>query len=269
MSDSAGAFAQALEERGLYLARGDRRAHVAVTYEGEVLSIARMTGKKAKEVTAKLGPPEHARSVAETRDHIASVIQPKLNELIATADQQRSEAMKPLNERRLAMKQAHTSERERMDKGQAQRREAKFSARTDRLRTGVMGLWDRLTGRHTRTIKQNELEAVTGLHRDRAQRDALVGDQLNERRSLQRDMQSVRHRHAANVLELHRDLAHQERSRAPSRDGAQKDGLAKTFERATNAASPGRTSGTTRIMRARGSERGASRSGPRGPGLGR
>ena len=48
-SDSARTFAHALEERGFYMARGDRRGHVAVTFEGEVISISRATGKKAKE----------------------------------------------------------------------------------------------------------------------------------------------------------------------------------------------------------------------------
>jgi len=34
ISDSRATFSHALEERGLYLARGDRRGHVAVTFEG-------------------------------------------------------------------------------------------------------------------------------------------------------------------------------------------------------------------------------------------
>lgn len=54
-SDSRQAFASALQERGLYLARGDRRGHVAVTYDGEVHSIARMIGKPAKDIVGRLG----------------------------------------------------------------------------------------------------------------------------------------------------------------------------------------------------------------------
>jgi hypothetical protein len=38
ISDSPHAFAAALEERGLFLAKGDRRGHVAVSVGGEVFS---------------------------------------------------------------------------------------------------------------------------------------------------------------------------------------------------------------------------------------
>lgn len=85
VSDSRAAFSQALEARGLHLAKGDRRGHVAVTYEGEVLSIARVIGKPAKEIVAKLGKPDNLRSVDGTRAHIATVIAPKLRALIAEA----------------------------------------------------------------------------------------------------------------------------------------------------------------------------------------
>ena len=58
-SDSRQAFASALQERGLYLARGDRRGHVAVTYDGEVHSIARMIGKPTKDIAGRLGDPRN------------------------------------------------------------------------------------------------------------------------------------------------------------------------------------------------------------------
>ena len=54
ISDSRNSFSHALEERGLFLARGDRRGHVAVTFEGEVISIPRAIGKKSKDITARL-----------------------------------------------------------------------------------------------------------------------------------------------------------------------------------------------------------------------
>jgi len=75
-SDSQKAFARALEDRGMFLAKGDKRGYVAVTYEGEALSIARYTGKKAKEVRERLGKPDDLRSVAETHAHIADFMTP-------------------------------------------------------------------------------------------------------------------------------------------------------------------------------------------------
>ena len=48
-SDGAAAFASALEERGLFLARGDRRGFVAVTIDGDVFALARMIDAKSKD----------------------------------------------------------------------------------------------------------------------------------------------------------------------------------------------------------------------------
>ena len=48
VSDGAVAFRHALEERGLYLAKGDRRGHVAIDWRGEVYSLSRWTDVKPK-----------------------------------------------------------------------------------------------------------------------------------------------------------------------------------------------------------------------------
>jgi hypothetical protein len=55
-SDSAAAFAKALGERGMYLAKGDRRAHVAVTFEGETLQSPERSARRPKR-----SPPASAR----------------------------------------------------------------------------------------------------------------------------------------------------------------------------------------------------------------
>lgn len=54
MSDNATSFGRALEERGLFLARGDRRGHVALTIDGEVFVISKLIDRKTKEVVARL-----------------------------------------------------------------------------------------------------------------------------------------------------------------------------------------------------------------------
>lgn len=58
-SDSGHAFTNALEEKGFYLAQGDRRAFVVIDMAGEVHSLRRqIDGAKAKDITAKLAPLE-------------------------------------------------------------------------------------------------------------------------------------------------------------------------------------------------------------------
>ena len=78
VSDSSQTFAHALEERGLYLAKGDRRGHVAVSFEGEVISIARATRIKAKDLKSRIGDPDDLRSVEDTRKRIGEDILPRI-----------------------------------------------------------------------------------------------------------------------------------------------------------------------------------------------
>lgn len=116
-SDSARTFAHALEERGLYLARGDKRGHVAVTYEGEVISIARASGKKAKELKARLGEPQSLATVAETRTRIATQILPRIKSHVDEARAAARAELAPMAARRMAMAAAHAQERAKLDAG--------------------------------------------------------------------------------------------------------------------------------------------------------
>ena len=205
-SDSRQAFASALQERGLFLARGDRRGHVAVTYDGEVHSIARMVGKPAKEIAGRLGDPASLPSVEEMRAHIARDIEPKIKTFITEAKQEFAERMKPVEQERLRLKALHDAERQRLDHGQAERLKAETQARAGRLRKGLGGLWDRLTGEHAKAKAQNELEAYWSLGRDREQRNALVSAQMRERQALQQKIIKLRQEQAQRLRDLHRDL---------------------------------------------------------------
>jgi hypothetical protein len=229
-SDSRQAFSSALQERGLYLARGDRRGHVAVTYDGAVLSVARMVGKLAKEVTARLGDPALLASVEETRAHIAQKIEPKIKSFIAEAKADFAARMKPVEQERLRMKALHDAERAKLDHGQAERLKAETQARAERLRKGLGGLWDRLTGEYAKVKAQNEMETYWSLQRDRAQRNALVSAQMRERQALQQKIRALRQDQANRLRELHRDLhRHGELQRAKDRGG-----LSVSFSRAAH-----------------------------------
>lgn len=249
-ADNGPAFAKTLESRGLFLARGDRRGHVVVSMEGETFSVARMIGKKTKDATARLGQPEALRSVPDTIRHIGGTVAPMLSRHIAEAKRAAANALKPLNERKRAMQEQHRAERQRLDRMQRQRQDAERQARADRLRKGISGLWDRLTGRHGRTRKQNEMEAFFGMQRDRAQRHDLVSAQLKERQALQSQIVQVRGGYAEQLLGLYRDAARYSRM---MRDGQPPENRP-AGERPT-AARPARHDSPPR--------------GPRGPGLGR
>ena len=208
MSDNGPAFAKALEERGLFLAQGDRRGHVAVSVEGEVFAIARMVDRKAKDVRERLGDPGKQLSVADTLRHIGASVVPRLLGYISEAKRVAAKAMKPLAEQRQTMKEQHRTERQKLDVGQRERTKGEQAERSSRVRRGIAGVWDMLSGRYFKVRKQNEVEAFFGLQRDRAQRHDLVQGQLHERRELQSKIEQVRERHAEQLLDLYRDAAH-------------------------------------------------------------
>ncbi|MEM7778761.1 MAG: relaxase [Pseudomonadota bacterium] len=207
ISDDAKSLAHALEERGLYLARGDRRGHVAVTYEGEVFALSRLIGTKAKDIRAKISKPADLRSVAETKQHIAETIAPRLDSFISDVKKLAKDALTPLRDERNAMRDAHKQERLKMAKGQNARWNRETKERANRLRTGVRGLWDRMTGEHAKTVKRNELEAWHAVRRDRDQKQIMLEAQHKERRELQRRFRQTRERHSKQILELHKQAA--------------------------------------------------------------
>lgn len=208
-SDGQKSFAAALEERGVFLAKGDRRGHVAVTYNGAVVSIAREIGRPAKEIRARLGDPDSLRSVDETKAFIAQRVAPQLSHLIREAKNIAARALRPLEEQRQQMKTLHAEERRKLDDGLRLRHEAETRDRAARIRKGFGGLWDRVTGEHMKMKRKNEVEAFFALQRDRKQRDDLVSAQVGERQRLQKQIQETRLGHAERLLALYKDSAAQ------------------------------------------------------------
>ncbi|WP_340149027.1 relaxase/mobilization nuclease domain-containing protein [uncultured Sneathiella sp.] len=207
ISDSKTTFSHALEERGLYLARGDRRGHVAMTFEGEVISIARATGRKYKDLQARLGKPETLPSTAETRKRIAQDILPRMKSHLKEARDKAKEEFQTLEARRLEMVKAHAQERAKLDAGQKARFETEAKLRAERFRKGMKGLWDRMTGKRAQLEKQNQLEAMWAFRRDQDQRQMTINAQMRERRALQADIKAARSKHAQALRELYFDAA--------------------------------------------------------------
>ncbi|MBI1392932.1 MAG: relaxase/mobilization nuclease domain-containing protein [Alphaproteobacteria bacterium] len=222
-SDNVGTLSRMLEERGLHLAKGDRRGHVIVSFEGEVFALSRLIDKKAKDVNARLGAPETLPSVAETKTRIAGEIAPKLSAYIREAKAIAHKAQEPLEAQRRALADKHQAERDRMDAGQRARRLAETQERAARLRGGFAGFWDRLTGEHSRTMKQNQLEAYFSLLRDRAQRDDLVIAQMKERRALQERIREVRRQNAQRILALYQEAARLRQMKQDREQGLRSD----------------------------------------------
>jgi len=205
-SDSKKAFARALEDRGMFLAKGDKRGHVAVTYEGEALSIARYTGKKAKEVRERLGKADDLRSVTETQAHIADFMTPTVKKHLHDHHFKMHKEMSKLMIRRETMAEANRYERAKLEQAQQARWSAETKARAERMQHGMRGLWQKVTGKHAQIQKQNEMETFFSYERDKKQSHDLRTAQMNERRSLQTEIQAVRQDHTKGQTQLYKDL---------------------------------------------------------------
>ncbi len=139
VSDSKAAFLQALKSRGFTLAKGDRRGHVAITPEGEVLSVARYTGKKTKEIEARLGKPDALPSVSEAKAQLAKDLSVTFKRHMREAEEQKRRDLAPLDAERRAMAQGQRQERVLLRAKQSERWIAESRGRAARFDKGVKG----------------------------------------------------------------------------------------------------------------------------------
>lgn len=193
--DSQLGLKNALEDRGYFLARGDRRGFVALDVDGNVHSIAKWTRLKVKEVKAKIGSPENLPSVDEMQTNIHSKITDQMRSFIGDIKDRQRNDLAPLRDKQREMVMAHREERQKLKHGQEQRWVEEVKTRSNRFNKGLRGLFDRLTGAHKAVQKRNEIEAMDAARRDQRQRDLLTKEQMNERQALQRDVQKMRRKH--------------------------------------------------------------------------
>lgn len=220
VSDSRKAFETALLERGYYLARGDRRAYVAVDVYGEVYSLPRQLGLKAKDLKARLGDPKTLPPVSEVREKIKGEVETLFTKYRAELRKRHDQEGKPLQRIRRTMTQQHRKDRQALKDYQQKRWAEEETRRAARIRKGFKGLWDKLSGRYWKLRKQNEQEAWQCHVRDREERQEVIEIQLDQRRKLQTQIEALRHKHDKETQGLIADLA---KILKPSPDTSDKD----------------------------------------------
>jgi hypothetical protein len=219
-SDNAASLKRALKERGFWLAKGDQRGFVAVDYRGEVYSLSRYAGVKGKELEAWLGDPTRLRPVAAVKAEIAGGMTAKLQAFIADVERDAARRSLHIDFRKAEMVGRHQAERKQLTQALETRWQAETRARAARLPNGFSGIWHRLTGGYARIRAQNEREALEALHRDRAEKDALILRQIEERQVLERDIQAQRQAAQNELLRLREDVA---RYQSLGHDGPEHD----------------------------------------------
>ena len=220
VSDTRAAFAHALEERGFYLAKGDRRSFLAVDFRGEVYALSRWTGGKTKELTDKLGDPSSLPSVDQTKEMIAGCMTGVIRGYITEVERILKGKMATTALKKAQMRERHRTDRQELRDHQAHRWAEETQERAGRFRRGVRGLWDWITGKSKEIRRQNEREAREAMTRDGREREDQIGAQLTERRALQTEIKKAKRTHVEEIARLNADVAEYLRmaGREPERD---------------------------------------------------
>ncbi|MCC5992919.1 MAG: hypothetical protein JJT99_10380 [Rhodobacteraceae bacterium] len=112
----------------------------------------------------------------------------------------------------------HQEERLKLTQAHERRWQAETRKRVERLPKGFSGIWHRLTGHYAEVRAQNEREALEALRRDRAEKDALIIKQIEERQAIQHDIRAQREAAQQELLRLREDVAHYMSLDRPERD---------------------------------------------------
>ena len=226
-SDSRKAFAAALKTHGYHIARGDRRGYVATDMKGEVYSIPKWTSLKTKDVKAKLGDRETLPSLEEAKQNIANTLAPTVDRL---AQEQKAKLValeKDKEAKAKAIAAKHAAQRQLQKRLQEQRAAQEEQIRKERFNKGLHGLFDRVTGEHSRTKTKNKVEAFQAARRDQKQRDELILRRLQKQRDLAKHHEQAKAKPQAIRSELRTDLERLEslrnRNREPKNDGRDRE----------------------------------------------
>lgn len=205
-SDGSSAFKNALEERGYFLAQGDRRGFVAIDIHGEVYSVPKWIGIRTKAVREKLGDPHDLPSLDEARLDFREKLTTKLRTFIQDVRHKQRDDLQPLQEERNKLVERQRLERKELMEHHQRRWKQENAQRQARTAKGLRGLWERMTGKHALIKAENEKEAWQALKRDAAERDKLVIHHLDQRQTLQKDIRKLRLSHIQERKLLHREM---------------------------------------------------------------
>lgn len=230
-SDNAKAFKAALEDSGFYLARGDRRGMVAVDLHGKVFSVPRWAGIKTKELRTKFPDPGNLQPVDAVEASIKQNLKDKMRQHMTETLRAFRAELAPIYAERKTLVAGQRVARNKLKQQQSIRAKQEAKHRSERYRSGLLGVYDLLIGKQRAIRKENEADLLICRLRDRNERESLFKAQMKSRRSIQDKIELARiaerkkrkalSKKIADVLNITRELSKQpergERSRGRDR----------------------------------------------------
>lgn len=177
---------------------------MAVDAAGEVYSISRWLGVKAKEVRAKFGNGDDLPSIEEINLKIVQNAPTKNDDARAKIDAQFQQRFKSLETKHTALVTTHRTTRDALKVKIENRQIVETAARAAALPTGLKAAWFRISGQYSAFVKSGESDAKNCAARDRAELQKLIEAQLAERQVLENEFRALRHEHIAAVSNLYR-----------------------------------------------------------------
>ena len=203
---------------------------MVVDHTEKVYSLSRHGGIKTKELKARLGSPDDLPSIALTNVRIRNIYTKEMLGKVNSLKNQHKAQMRPYEEQKTALIQKQRQERREQQEQHILKRKATMKAVRSRFRKGVMGFFDKVTGKteRLRLIGRKELNAVKAEHSEA--RHKIIFQHNRERAELQKHIRQNNERQ----LEERRQLAKTiQQIRAEQRAEQKHDKLRQGFEDST------------------------------------
>jgi hypothetical protein len=205
-SDNQKSLERSLEERGLFLAKGDKRGVVVLDHNSEVYSLPRLLDLKTKDVRSRLGDAKDLASVDAVSKSIGERMTPALRRHVEESRERFRDRSAKLGGYKAEMTSLHRQARTELDERHKADWDAETKHRAARLPKGLVGLWHRLTGKYSQVRALNETEAKASQERQSEERQTLIDKQREQRAVLQQQFKELRKREAEQLLDLRRDI---------------------------------------------------------------
>lgn len=145
-SDNTNSFRDALEDRNLFIAKGDKRGFVLLDHNAKIYSLSRFSGIKTKDLKTKLGPPDALPSIDEAMKYIASFQTDSMRAHSDRLKQKQSTQMLVLEKAKVELIDSQKMERKEQ---LTQNRTTKILARrylTRKFQSGIAAIFNEVVG---------------------------------------------------------------------------------------------------------------------------
>ncbi|WCN09994.1 relaxase/mobilization nuclease domain-containing protein [Marinomonas mediterranea] len=225
-SEDKDGFQKALTKSGFFLAKGDRRGYVTLDWNGEVYSLTRSLKVKSKALQEKLGERDKLPPVSAIKAKI-TLAQTELHKrLERELALKHKVTLQPIQKRRTELVKAHRQARQDQTHRHEERWQQEHTQRQEKIRKGLGGLWDFLTGRSHKQKRKNELDTEACQQRDHKEREQLIRSQLTERRQLQEKLTVLRKQQRQERMNLNAEFV------SHAQTGIEKGELRQAFKQA-------------------------------------